>query len=169
MTTTASRTGRSGRRRSSGPPPKGGCRSDRHCEPTGRTNAPDDRLREAIHLSALPRHGLLRRLRSSQLSMRQVRLSPACRLCNCTNSGHPHGPGIDGASLTLQNPDKLQCLAVRAMLAHRLLIVVQSMTTAVLSDCQSQCWPRRWDQAASRGALRAVIGTIPRKLAHPCP
>jgi hypothetical protein len=31
------------------------------------------------------------------------------------------------------------------------------------SDCRGQCWPWRWDQAASREALRAVIGTLPSK------
>src|SRR6266550_2930881 len=35
---------------------------NRHCEPTGRRKAPpDDRLREAIHLAAERKHGLLRR------------------------------------------------------------------------------------------------------------
>ncbi len=38
----------------------------RHCEPTGRACAPDDRLREAIHLIAQRNNGLLRRKRSSQ-------------------------------------------------------------------------------------------------------
>src|SRR6266850_4572185 len=34
----------------------------RHCEPTGRRKAPpDDRLREAIHLAAQRKNGLLRR------------------------------------------------------------------------------------------------------------
>src|SRR5439155_11593025 len=34
----------------------------RHCEPTGRANAPDDRLREAIHTAhAADKAGLLRR------------------------------------------------------------------------------------------------------------
>jgi len=32
----------------------------RHCEPTGRANAPDDRLREAIHGAAQRKNGLLR-------------------------------------------------------------------------------------------------------------
>jgi hypothetical protein len=35
---------------------------DRHCEPTGRREAPpDDRLREAIHLPAESKNGLRRR------------------------------------------------------------------------------------------------------------
>ena len=39
----------------------------RHCEPTGRREAPpDDRLREAIHRAAKMKHGLLRRYRSSR-------------------------------------------------------------------------------------------------------
>jgi hypothetical protein len=39
----------------------------RHCEPTGPRKArPDDRLREAIHLSMKGTNGLLRRFRSSQ-------------------------------------------------------------------------------------------------------
>src|SRR5258708_26513763 len=29
-----------------------------HCEPTGRANAPDDRLREAIHLAAQRKSGI---------------------------------------------------------------------------------------------------------------
>jgi len=41
------------------------------------------------------------------------------------------------------------------------------MMTAVLSDCQGQCWLRHWDQAALQEALRAVIETFSRKLVHP--
>src|SRR6266702_348995 len=48
--------------RTSPPARDGGIKPpSRHCEPTGRREAPpDDRLREAIHLSSLGENGLLR-------------------------------------------------------------------------------------------------------------
>jgi hypothetical protein len=73
----------------------------RHCEPTGRREAPpDDRLREAIHSFLVPRHGLLRFSRNDGGDSFAISRRNPPEVCNFVCPSELRAQGRPGACCT---------------------------------------------------------------------